>query len=140
MAGARSRRPTRKGCPNRSREFKREIAAAACEPGISVARLALERGINANLLFKWRRFYRAGKYGPPDPRHLPVPGARSLPVSRRAPAAPVRLLPVELSAPLDVRAPNGAIEVVFRDATVRISGAPEPATLRLVLDTLARSS
>jgi transposase len=107
-----------------------------------VARVALERGINTNLLFKWRRLYRAGEYGPPDPRHLAVPNSRPLSVSRRAPATAtsVRLLPVELSAPLDVMAPNGAIEVVFRDATVRISGSPQAATLRLVLDTLARFS
>jgi transposase-like protein len=58
MATAGTRRPTRKGCPNRAVEFKREIAAAACAPGISVAKLALERSVDANLLFTWRREYR----------------------------------------------------------------------------------
>lgn len=66
MATAGARRPTRKGCPNRAIEFKRGIAAAACAPGISVAKLALEHSVNANLLFKWRREYQAGKFGAPD--------------------------------------------------------------------------
>jgi len=69
VAPSRVRRPTRKGCPNRAVEFKRELAMAACTPGTSVAKLALEHGVNTNLLFKWRREYRAGKFGAPNPAH-----------------------------------------------------------------------
>ncbi|AIO69798.1 IS66-like element accessory protein TnpA [Burkholderia oklahomensis] len=49
----------RKGRPNHDPEFRRPLAAAACEPGVSVAKLARENGINANMLFTWRRRYRA---------------------------------------------------------------------------------
>ncbi|WP_200821829.1 transposase [Caballeronia humi] len=35
------------------------MAAGACEPGVSVSKLARGHGINANMLFKWRRRYRA---------------------------------------------------------------------------------
>ena len=35
-------RVTRKGRPNHPLEFKRQLAELACEPGISVAKLALE--------------------------------------------------------------------------------------------------
>ncbi|WP_149008677.1 transposase, partial [Escherichia coli] len=45
----------RKGCPNYPPEFKQQLVAASCEPGISISKLALENGINANLLFKWRQ-------------------------------------------------------------------------------------
>ncbi|WP_142500436.1 transposase [Klebsiella pneumoniae] len=45
----------RKGCPNYSPEFKQQLVAASCEPGISISKLVLENGINANLLFKWRQ-------------------------------------------------------------------------------------
>ncbi|HFX4545398.1 TPA: transposase [Escherichia coli] len=45
----------RKGCPNYPPEFKQLLVAASCEPGISISKLALENGINANLLFKWRQ-------------------------------------------------------------------------------------
>ncbi|BEN27448.1 transposase [Serratia marcescens] len=42
----------RKGCPNYPPEFKQRLVAASGEPGISISKLALENGINANLLFK----------------------------------------------------------------------------------------
>ncbi|WP_274616249.1 transposase, partial [Escherichia coli] len=41
-------------------EFKQQLVAASCEPGISISKLALENGINANLLFKWRQQWREG--------------------------------------------------------------------------------
>ncbi|EOC9249096.1 MULTISPECIES: transposase [Enterobacterales] len=42
----------RKGCPNYSPEFKQQLVAGSCDPGISISKLALENGINANQLFK----------------------------------------------------------------------------------------
>jgi transposase len=38
-----------------SAELKARILAACAEPGASVARVAMENGLNANLVFKWRR-------------------------------------------------------------------------------------
>jgi transposase len=142
MATAEARRQTRKGCPNRAVEFKREIAAAACAPGISVAKLALEHGVNANLLFKWRREYRAGKFGAPDPAHRPASSCADLAVAEaNQPEPAVTLLPVQVPAAVaDVIAASACIEVLFRSATVRICGAPEVTSLRVVLDTLARRS
>ena len=35
---------SRKGRPNYDREFRRRLAAAACEPGASVAKLARDNG------------------------------------------------------------------------------------------------
>ncbi|MGL5499063.1 MAG: transposase [Aeromonas sobria] len=46
---------SRKGRANYSREFKRRLVDAANQPGVSVSKLAQEHGVNANLLFKWRR-------------------------------------------------------------------------------------
>ena len=46
---------SRKGRRNYDVAFKKQLAIAACAPGISVARLALGHGINANMLHKWRR-------------------------------------------------------------------------------------
>jgi transposase len=140
MATAGARRPTRKGCPNRALEFKREVAAAACAPGISVAKLARERGVNTNLLFKWRRDYRSGKFGAADPAHLVAPDGDDLPIAKETESA-VTLLPVAVSsAAAATVATTPCIEVMFAKATVRICGVPEPAALRLVLDTLARRS
>ncbi|MEX3606579.1 MAG: transposase, partial [Burkholderia sp.] len=48
---------SRKGRPNHSPEFRRRIAIAACESGVSVAKLAREHGLNAKLAFTWRHRY-----------------------------------------------------------------------------------
>lgn len=42
------------------REAKRQLIEAAMQPGVSVARLALEHGINANLLHTWIRRHQEG--------------------------------------------------------------------------------
>ena len=51
-------------CGKRSRrsysdEEKQRIVAEACRPGASVAEIARRHGVNANLLFTWRRAARA---------------------------------------------------------------------------------
>ncbi|HDR8951490.1 transposase [Burkholderia vietnamiensis] len=47
------KRASRKGYPNHPIDFKRRSAELACEPGVSVSKLALEHGLNANQLFRW---------------------------------------------------------------------------------------
>jgi len=88
----------------------------------------LEHGLNTNLLFKWRRAYQAGQYEPPT--LLPVEMA---PDERT----------IESAAVLPVQSQNtthpviaGVIEICVGAARVRIEGAPDAATLRVVLRTL----
>ncbi|EIP3425955.1 transposase [Salmonella enterica] len=50
-----------KGCLNYPPEFKQRLIEASFQPGVSISRLALDNGINANLLFKWRQKWRQGK-------------------------------------------------------------------------------
>ena len=64
-------------------EFKRELVARSLEPGVSVAAIAMDSGINANLLFGWRH------------RHLESL-AQAEPAPARSPAAV--LLPVSIEA------------------------------------------
>jgi len=111
---------SRKGRPNYPTDFKLRLAQQACEPGVSVSRLAREHGVNANMLFKWRRHYRAGLLGsvPASPLLLPV-------TIDDAPASSVAHA-----------APPGRIEIVIADAIVRIDGAVDPATVRAVLQGL----
>ncbi|HBK9115034.1 TPA: transposase [Escherichia coli] len=84
----------RKGCPNYPPEFKQQLVAASCEPGISISKLALENGINANLLFKWRQQWREGKLLLPSsesPQLLPVDSrcsCRTARIARRGPENP----------------------------------------------------
>ena len=46
-----------------SLEFKRALVALSLEPGVSVARIAREHGVNANQVFSWRRLYQQGRLG-----------------------------------------------------------------------------
>ncbi|WP_260430216.1 transposase [Burkholderia cenocepacia] len=57
-----SRPSNRKGRPNYAPEYRRQVAIAACEPGISVAKLAQAHGLNPNMVFKWRRQLQAGLF------------------------------------------------------------------------------
>jgi len=113
-----------------SAAFKRELIARTLVPGASVARVALEHGINANLLFRWRR------------RQLPARGQASL-----------QMLPVaiaDLAAAQDARAPapnrgsrsvgnGGAIEIELPTGRIRLKGAVDLPALRLALQMLSRS-
>ena len=72
---------TRKGRLNYDAGFKQQLAKASCEAGVSIARLALEHGLNANMVHMWRRQY------------LAALAAQAQPVS--AQFLPVTLAPVE---------------------------------------------
>jgi transposase len=118
----------RRGRPNYPLEFKHRLAVAASEPGVSVAKLSLAHGINANMLFKWRRQYRAGE--------LTVAGAAGvtlIPVSSTSGT----LEPVEASEPAPI-APS--IEIDIAGATIRLRGAVDDLQLRMVLRCLGRSA
>ncbi|ELP5685343.1 transposase [Salmonella enterica] len=54
----------RKKSPNYPVEFKIKMVELSHRPDISVAQLAREHGINDNLLFKWRQYWREGKLRP----------------------------------------------------------------------------
>lgn len=110
----------RKGRPNYPADFKHRLATAACEPGVSVSKLAQQHAINANMLFKWRRDLRAGLLtdsGAQPVQLLPV-------VVRRTSVRPT--LPSEAI-------PAGFIEIVIADAVVRVSAGTDAALLQLVL-------
>jgi transposase len=120
-----AKRSTRKGRPNHPVEFKRRLAQQACEVGVSVSRLAREHGVNANLLFKWRRHYRAGLF---DDTAAPRP---LLPVSiTQEPAERTQAESLPLaSSP----APCTGVEIAFNDCTVRLGSAADMKVLRAVL-------
>ncbi len=63
----------RKKSPNYPVEFKIKMVELSHRPDISVAQLAREHGINDNLLFKWRQYWREGKLRPPSTTENSVP-------------------------------------------------------------------
>ena len=117
----------RKGCPNYPPEFKQQLVAASCEPGVSISKLALENGINANLLFKWRQQWREGK--------LLLPSTESpqlLPVTLDATTVPPEQY-AEDPEPLSI-----SCEVTFRHGALRLNGAVSENLLTLLIQELKR--
>ena len=115
-----------------SAAFKRKLVKLTEQAGASVAAIALEHGINANLLFKWRRA-QAGR----SARVKPVPGAVLLPVTMDPlpPASTIIELPAVLASA--GRAPAaGVIEIEVGGARVRLRGSVDAASVRCVLQAL----
>ena len=56
--------------------LKVKILAACAEPGASIARIALDHGINANVVHRWRRIAEGRERGPhakPPVEFMPLP-------------------------------------------------------------------
>lgn len=125
---------SRKGRRNYNVDFKKRLAIAACEPGVSVARLALDHGINANMLHKWRRAHLAsgGVTELPQPEFLAVSIARSGNALTQCPLhAPSPRM--DLPVPKLPMPKPGAIEIRVRAAILRLEGAVDAVTLEQVL-------
>ena len=119
----------RKGCLNYPPEFKQRLVAASCEPGVSISKVALENGINANLLFKWRQHWRQGKLQLPTAPLAELP--QLLPVTLEADDAPVTQqssLPATGPETLNI-----SCEVTFRHGTLRLNGAVSEGLLTMLI-------
>ena len=119
--------------PGHPVEFKRQLAALASVGDVSVSKIALTHGINVNMLFRWRRQYRAG-------------------LLEAVPTAAVKFLPVHMVTDLPESAIDrprerdssnpvignsasacGFIQITLAHASVRIEGAADAATVQAVL-------
>jgi len=124
------------GTPRRRREhsaeFKRELVARSLEPGVSVAAIAMEGGVNANLLFGWRRKHLNALAQDGDAA-LRGSTAVLLPVSIETASAERPCTP---STTPSVRTAGGTIEIEIGSARVRLRGGVDEASLRTVLTAL----
>jgi transposase len=108
-----------------SAAFKRKILELVEQPGASVAAVALKHGVNANLVFKWRR--------------AKLDRKRFARVAHQPVLLPVSVEPQEsfLTVPAPERdrpAPKeGVIEVEMGGARVLLRGSVDPASVRSVL-------
>jgi transposase len=105
-----------------SSKFKRELVERSLEPGASVAAIAQENGINANLLFNWRRLHQRDQAA-----IEPVVAATLLPVTVQArPQA-------QTTKTIAPRTAGGVIEIDVGSTRVRLRGAVDEASVRCVL-------
>ncbi len=126
----------RKGRLNYPVEFKRQLAEQACVPGISVARVALEHRLNANMVHKWRREYLAGVLGQ---RKGTIPPAAFLPILVKENSYPVSNAAIVSASsvadplPMPAAGNSGVIEVRMGMTLVRLEGAVDAKVLTAVL-------
>ena len=112
-----------------SAAFKRKLLELSDQPGASVAAIALEHGINANLLFKWRS-QDGARSGKPAPVNYPV----LLPVTVDGLVAPLGRTAVARAAAA------GVIEVEIGQARVRLRGAIDETSLRCLVRALREAA
>ena len=113
----------------RGLEEKRRIVEETLAEGASVALVARAHGVNANLVFNWRRLYQAGRLGRCD-------GAKLLPVRVTPESSPPRTAP--LREPNSRPSSRGTIHIQLRHAQVSIEGCADAVMLRVLLECLQR--
>ena len=109
--------------------FKRELVERSLQPGASVSGIALENGINANVLFRWRRQHLRATA---SMQHESTEQAVLLPVTLAATVTPTTQ---ETTAPRSPM-PASVIEIEIGAARVRLRGAVDEANVRRVLQAL----
>ena len=87
----------------------------------------MANGVNANMVFKWRREFRAGLFE--DVTHM-APKLLSVEVT----APPAQMVVATPPAPASVV--SESIEIVFADAVVRVRDGVNPALLRTIFASL----
>lgn len=110
---------------NYTPEFRLAVVKQTYAPGASVAVVAREHGINANLVFDWRKQYREGRMSAQaEPALLPV-------VLAAPSTAPVQAKPEAVKT-----TPAGTIRIALPRGTISIEGGVDPEALRTVLQCL----
>ena len=116
--------------------LKHALVERSLEPGASVAAIAQEAGVNANLLLNWRRLHLQAQ--------VPAVGAAAAPVLLpvtvvAAVGRPASMARLPLGPPPRT-APTGSIEIEINGARVRLRGAVDEASIRTVLRALSSAT
>lgn len=116
-----------------SPELKRELVRQCLLPGASVSSIAMAHGINANLVFKWRREHRTAVAASLEP----APASALLPITL-APATSDGMTQASHSVPTScaARANASSIELAFAGARLRLRGTVDQESLVAVLAAL----
>lgn len=119
----------------RSLEEKLAILREAAKPGASLAAVARKHGVNANLVFGWRRLQQSGALA--SQRHAkPVP---LLPVKIESPTLLPTVKAVAAAVKPSAVSERGLIEIEFPGCIhVRLHGAVDVQLLERVLKMLRR--
>jgi transposase len=120
--------------------FKRHLVELTLVPGASVARIALDHRVNANIVFKWRRQY-LRELGTGAPKSaaalLPVAVVSEAEQTSDLLSTSASITPARSTRKRELN-PSGVIEIELASAQVRVTGEVALALLRLVLETLSK--
>jgi transposase len=127
--------PSRRRRRDHSPELKRELVRQCLQPGASVSSIAMAHGINANLVFKWRREHRAAEAADAGPAQASAP--LLLPITL-APATSgvTSTSPPPVPTSSTTRTSTGSIELDFAGARLRLRGAVDQESLLGLLTAL----
>lgn len=134
------------GAPRRQHEksFKAELVEQCLVPGASVSAVALAGGVNATLLFKWRRDHlrarRLAGSAPSSAVLLPVQVAPGMDAEPGNSQPLTSSLTVVTAAAQRAPRSNCPIELDIAGATLRLRGPVDEASLCSVLRALRQSS
>jgi transposase len=138
---------TRIGDPARrqhDRSFKAGLVEQSLQPGASVAVIARNNGINANLLFKWRRDHKGKTIAASMPTAAPPTVLLPVhvePVAKVGAGSALEPLPIAAVGPGSrATTRGGVIELEFAGAQLRLRGAVDEAALCSVLRALRHSA
>ncbi len=105
---------------------KRRIVEETLAEGTSVALIARRHGVNANLVFNWRRLYQAGRLGRDgEAKLLPVKVTRERSLTTASSGSSQPITPA-------------TIHIQLQHAQVRIEGSADAMLLRVLLECLPR--
>ena len=121
----------RTGRRRRSVAEKRRIVEETLVAGASVAAVARAHGVNANLVFSWRKLYEAGRLGLGSAMSLPSTALLPVRVEDKVTQGESTVIADHSTAPH-----CGTIHIQFANAQLRIEGVVDPTTLRAVLECL----
>jgi transposase len=120
----------------RSIAEKRKIVEQAMLPGASVAAVARQHAVNANMVHYWRNLYRQGRLGEKkndSVRLLPVRVSESTTTPVLEPEGALSPTSSVVSSPA-----VGNIYIEFPKIHLRVESGADAALLRVVLETLQR--
>jgi transposase len=126
-APSRARRQRRRYAP----AFKRALVEQTLAPGASVSLIARAHDINTNQLFKWRRQHLRAERKVGVDQAMGEPSPALIPVTIVAEACAT-------DAVSHGQAVAGDIEIQLTAGCIRVRGAPDAATLRVILASLRR--
>ena len=128
----------------RTAEEKRRMVEETLLPGVSVAAVARAHGVNANLVFHWRKLYHGGLLADRHATSLGkarASGVRLLPVrvaedAQNQPLVPAAVSTQQYSVDHEAVVLPGSPELTLAKAQIRIAGTVDYQALRVVLECL----